>query len=47
MITITFPDKSTREYAEGVSPLDIAQSISPRLAQDILAAGVNGKEWDI
>lgn len=47
MITITFPDKSTRQYESGVTPLQIAESISPRLAQDILAASVNGEQWDI
>ena len=47
MITITFPDKSTRQYEQGVTPFQIAESISPRLAQDILAASVNGEEWDI
>ncbi len=47
MITITFPDKSTRQYAEGTTPLQIAESISQRLAQDILASSVNGAEWDI
>ncbi len=47
MITITFPDKSTRQYEAGVTPFQIAESISPRLAQDILAASVNGEEWDI
>ena len=47
MITITFPDKSTRQYAEGTTPLQVAESISPRLAQDILASSVNGAEWDI
>ena len=47
MITITFPDNSTRQYDAGVTPLQIAESISPRLAQDILAASVNGQEWDI
>ncbi len=47
MIKITFPDKSTREYAEGIAPLQIAESISQRLAQDILASTVNGAEWDI
>ena len=47
MITITFPDKSTRQYEEGVTPLQIAESISTRLAQDILAATVNGEDWDI
>ena len=47
MITITFPDKSTRQYEEGVTPLQIAESISTRMAQDILAATVNGEDWDI
>ncbi len=47
MITITFPDKSTRQYEPGTTPLQIAESISTRLAQDILAATVNGAEWDI
>lgn len=47
MINITFPDNSTREYRSGSTPLEIAQSISPKLAQEILAASVNGQEWDI
>jgi len=47
MITITFPDKSSRQYEAGTTPLQIAESISSRLAQDILAATVNGEEWDI
>ena len=40
MINITFPDGSVRQYENGVSAFDIAQSISPRLAADILAATV-------
>ena len=47
MINITFPDNSVRQYEDGVTPLDIAMSISPRLAQDVLAASVNDAEWDI
>ena len=47
MINITFPDKSVKQFEAGVTPLQIAESISPRLAQDILAASVNGQEWDI
>ena len=47
MINITFPDQTVREYESGVTPLQIAESISPRLAQDILAASVNDQEWDI
>ena len=39
MIKITFPDNSVREYEAGVTGLQIAESISPRLAQDVLACG--------
>jgi len=46
MIKITFPDGAIREYAEGISPLDIAKSISEGLARKILAASVNGKVQD-
>jgi threonyl-tRNA synthetase len=41
MIKITFPDNSVREYENGVTPLQIAESISSRLAQDILCASIN------
>ena len=47
MINITFPDNSVKQFESGVTPLDIARSISPRLAQDVLAASVNGQEWDL
>ena len=47
MIKITFPDGSVREYAKGTTALQIAESISPRLAQDVLAAGINGETWDL
>ena len=47
MIKITFPDGSVREYAKGTTSLQIAESISPRLAQDVLAAGINGETWDL
>ncbi len=47
MINITFPDNSVKQFEAGVTPLAIAESISSRLAQDILAAYVNGQEWDI
>ncbi|SJZ65157.1 threonine--tRNA ligase [Porphyromonas cangingivalis] len=46
-INITFPDGSVREYASGVTALQIAESISSRLAQDVLAATVNGKIVDL
>ena len=47
MINITFPDKSVKQFESGVTPLQIAESISSRLAQDVLAASVNEQEWDL
>lgn len=47
MIKITFPDQTVREYASGTTALQIAESISSRLAQDVLAAEVNGETWDL
>ncbi|MBP6064053.1 MAG: threonine--tRNA ligase, partial [Bacteroidales bacterium] len=43
MINITFPDGSVRQYEKGITPYEIAQSISPKLAQEVLVATVNGK----
>ena len=47
MIKITFPDNSVKEFESGITPLQIAESISPRLAQDVLAATVDGNAWDL
>ena len=47
MIKITFPDGSVREYEAGVTGLEIAQSISQRLAQDVLACGVDGETVEL
>ena len=47
MIKITFPDGNVRDYENGITPLQVAESISPRFAADVLAAKVNGKEWDV
>ena len=47
MIKITFPDASVREYESGVTSLEIAESISSRLAKEVLAASVNGETWDL
>ncbi len=46
MINITFPDQSVRQYEAGVTPLDIAKSLSEGLARNVLAANVNGMKWD-
>ena len=47
MIKITFPDGSVREYEAGVTGYQIAESISSRLAQDVLACGVNGETVEL
>ncbi len=47
MIKITFPDGSAREYNKGISSLDVAELISPRLAKEVYAATVNGEIWDL
>lgn len=47
MIKITFPDGSVREYESGVTGLQIAESISSRLAQEVLSCGVNGETYDL
>ncbi len=46
-MNIKFPDGSVKQFEAGTTPLQIAESISPRLAQDVLAATVNGEEWDL
>ena len=47
MVKITFPDGSVREYENGVTGYQIAESISSRLAQDVLAISVNGETRDL
>lgn len=47
MINITFPDSSVRQYEKGVNGIEIAKSISPRLAADVLAVMVDGKVVDL
>ncbi len=47
MIKITFPDGSAREYDEGISSLEVAERISPRLAKEVYSASVNGEIWDL
>jgi threonyl-tRNA synthetase len=46
MIKITFPDNSVREYNEGTSAIQIAESLSNSLAREVIAATVNGEVWD-
>jgi threonyl-tRNA synthetase len=47
MIKITFPDGSCREYEAGVTGLQIAESISPALARNVIACGVNGETQEL
>ncbi len=47
MINITFPDGSVKQFESGVTPFQVAESISPRFAADVVAAKVNDEEWDI
>ena len=47
MIEITFPDNSVKQFEDGVTPLEIARSLSPQLARDVLAASVDGQDWDL
>lgn len=46
MIKITFPDGNVKEFAKGITGFQIAESISSRLAQDVLCVGVNGQTID-
>ena len=47
MINIKFPDGSVKQFESGVTPLDIAKSISEGFARQVLAATFNDEEWDI
>jgi len=47
MINITLPDGSVRRYDAGTTAMQVAQSISAGLAQNVLAAKVNGEVWDL
>lgn len=47
MVKITFPDGSIREYEAGVTGLQIAESISPALARDVVSCGVNGETTEL
>src|SRR5665648_636773 len=47
MIKITLPDDSVREFESGISGFDIAESISSRLAKDVLAISVDGEVMDL
>lgn len=46
-LQVTLPDGSVQSVAAGTTPLDVAKSISPRLADDAIVARVNGDLWDL
>ena len=47
MIKITFPDGSVKEFNKGISSIEIAEKIGPRLAKEVFAATVNGEVIDL
>jgi len=46
MIKITFPDGAVKEFEKGISGIEIAQSISHKLAKEVVAVSINGEVWD-
>ena len=46
-VQITFPDGATKEFPQGITALEVAKSIGPRLAADSLAAKVDGRLVDL
>lgn len=47
MVKIKFPDGSVQEFGSGINGLEIAKSISPKLAKEVLSIAVNGEIWDL
>ena len=47
MVKIKFPDGNVKEFESGVTGLEIAKSISPKLAKEVLSVSVNGVTWDL
>ena len=46
-ISLTFPDGNARDYDAGVTPADVAASISTSLAKKAISATVDGAHWDM
>ena len=47
MVKITFPDGSVKDFESGINGLEIAKSISPKLAKEVLSISVDGEIWDL
>jgi threonyl-tRNA synthetase len=46
-ISITFPDGTSKEFPQGVTALEVAKSLGPRLAAEAVAAKVDGRLVDL
>ncbi|UWQ15460.1 threonine--tRNA ligase [Aliiroseovarius sp. M344] len=46
-ISLTFPDGNSRDFDAGVTPADVAASISNSLAKKAISATVDGAHWDM
>ena len=46
-VTLTFPDGNAREFPAGVTPAEVAESISKSLSKKAISAAVNGQHWDL
>ena len=47
MVKIKFPDGNVKEFESGITGMDIAKSISHKLAKEVLSISVNGVTWDL
>jgi threonyl-tRNA synthetase len=46
-IDITFPDNSVKKFEQGITGLQIAESLSSSLAREVMSVSVNGELWDL
>jgi len=46
-ISLTFPDGNKRDYEQGVTPAQVAESISKSLSKKAISAMVDGQHWDL
>src|SRR6056297_3351616 len=46
-ISLTFPDGNARNYAQGLTPAEVAADISTSLAKKAISAHVDGQHWDL
>ncbi|MFD1344765.1 threonine--tRNA ligase [Litorisediminicola beolgyonensis] len=46
-ISLTFPDGNARSFDAGVTPADVAASISTSLGKKAISASIDGAHWDL